>query len=90
MTAQTDYVAKHNARLTDAVRAAKDAGHDYVACQLVGGGVVHAAHRAVKTRDGYRHPRPDCQAHTRGSTAAYAHTLDDQTAEVTCKRCLAR
>lgn len=85
MTAASDRAVEKNAELEAALRAAR-ADRGFLVVGVGRGAAVHAATGTTAGFDGYRHPRPLCQP---SSSAHFAHRLGDQSAEVTCRRCLA-
>lgn len=81
-----DRKAATRARWNEAMAFAREHGRDYVACATVGV-KTHAATSSIVANGGYTFPRPRC-AMSASSTRAYAMVLDDQTTEITCKRCI--
>lgn len=85
MSTDTERRDRHNARLFLALAQ----GREQRGFVVTGGGRGSKTHAAVSDTlgfEGFRHPRPLCQTST---TTHYHWVLDDQTLDVTCKRCLA-
>jgi hypothetical protein len=85
MTNSPTRVDVRNAELDEAFRLAR-AGRGYLVVGIGRGAAVHAATTTTIGHEGYRHPRPLCQP---SSSQHYAHRCGDQSADVTCRRCLA-
>lgn len=81
---QQERVATHNERVATTIREAKAARG--FAVTTANTAVTHAATGVTVGHSGFNHPRSLCQ----NNTPRFYHALvNDQAAEVTCKRCLA-
>lgn len=82
---EAERAERHNADLFKRLAAAREE-RGYGVTGAGRGAAVHAAVSTTRGHGGFQHPRSLCQAAT---PAHYHWLLEDQTAAVTCKRCLA-